>query len=240
MVIPVFRTTLGLLAVLFASAPFLTTLADAGVSAGQQGSMVGCAVALAAVAVLVRTSDESTPASPVPVVDPLPWVDPPLDHAAAPGVGTPGQVPVGRTGDGRPVTLDATAGIVVIGHGALAVAVFAAMVVALGRCASEHDETRTAFSDDVPFHDDDRPLPGSVRRAGSGLGPGTAVAVLLDARGERIASAVLIPDLGSVPRRAGPTVAVTRYGCTVRTRSGETTGERVTPVLPELDHPEAL
>lgn len=237
MTIPVLRTILCLLAVLLAFGPSVIVGADHGATAVQRGSMVACAVALVVVAVSVRAPADTDILPPVAVVDPLPWVDPPADTGASSGVARAGTVPVGRGDDGQPVTLDATAGIVVIGHGALAVAVFAAMVVALGRCASEQDEARTVCSDDVRLPDDDRVLPGVVRRAGSGLGSGTAVAVLLDGRGQRVASVVLVPDLGTAPRQDGPTIDVTRYGCTTRSRPGAT-GRRVAPVLPELGQPD--
>lgn len=212
-----------------------------------------CAGVLGVVAALVRaapTSSDGVATGPVRVVDPAarsdaPGGTPPAADALTdddevvdgqPGgratPAGPGELLLGRTDDGVQVTLDARRGIVLIGHGALADAVFVATAAALGRCASRSDEVRVAVSDDAARLDT---LPGSVRRAGTGLAPGIAVAAVIDAAGARRASVVLVPDLGVAPRQDGPTVDVTRYGCVARSDSRDRAGQRIRPVLPLLE-----
>jgi hypothetical protein len=45
---------------------------------------------------------------------------------------------------------------------------------------------------------------------------------------------VLVPDLRLVPRRAGPTIDVTRYGCSARADPRQATGVTIAPCLPVL------
>ncbi|MGU3408533.1 hypothetical protein ACLBWP_00365 [Microbacterium sp. M1A1_1b] len=257
----ILRVALVVVAVLLAFAPSIvaTTTGVTRTTGAAHGGVIACAVVLGLVALVVRTDDQDRSPPVVDTVDPVPWVDPvdpvpwvdpvddpdtpsepwdPSDRARASVSSTPWSVPVGLEHDGTPVTLDSTAGIVVIGHGALAVAVFSAVVIALARCASAADDVRTALADDLPSPDDGRVLPGPVRRAATGLGPGTAVAVLLDDRGVRIGSVVLVPDLGSVPRQAGPTLDVTRYGCSARPDPRSARGQRIAPALPALERPD--
>lgn len=181
---------------------------------------LAAAACLVVIAMLVRSApgdatDIATPAvRPPDVVPPdapgLPDTDP-----AVPDV-DPRALPVGSAPDGRPIELDASTGIVVVGRGALAVAVFTALVAELGRCAGAEDELRSVDPD------------------GSGSADGVAVAVVIDGAGGRTGSVVLVPDLRSTPRQRSPTIDVTRYGCTVRRDPDDVGSIRVIPALPLL------
>lgn len=100
-------------------------------------------------------------------------------------------------------------------------------------------ELRVALADDLLPHDH-HALPGVVRRSGTGLTAGTGVAVLLDTTGVRVGSVVLVPDLGAAPRQGGPTVLVTRYGCSTRGDDAASTVGAFAPVLPEVVLPVAV
>jgi hypothetical protein len=190
-----------------------------GVVAVVHGAVSGaaCAVGLVAVAVLVRDPVGAEDEPELPVVH-LP-VEP--DTAV---VATLDGLAVGTDPDGRLVHLDATAGIVVIGRGALAVGVFTALAAALSAAAEDAHVVRLAAGDGIA-------LPGARR----GVADGTAVAVVLDETGGRVASVVLVPDLRTLPRRPASTVEVSRYGCTVRADPDAPRGVVVVPALPVLE-----
>jgi len=184
-------------------------------------SGAACAAVLLVVAVLVRdpigTEDESElPVAHLPVEPDTP-VDATLDALA-----------VGTDPDGRLVHLDATAGIVVIGRGALAVGVFTALTASLSAAAADAHTVRFAAGEGIA-------LPGARR----GVADGAAVAVVLDGSGGRVASVVLVPDLGTLPCRPASTVEVSRYGCTVRVDPDAARGVVVVPGLPVLEPSDA-
>ncbi|WP_267419407.1 MULTISPECIES: hypothetical protein [unclassified Curtobacterium] len=176
-----------------------------------------CALVLLAVTVLVR--------DPV-VVEQEPELPP--THLPAepdiPAAATLDALPVGTDPDGRLVHLDATLGVVVIGHGALAVGVFTALAAALSAAADDTHDVRLAAGDGVA-------LPAGRR----GMAAGAAVAVVLDASGVRVASVVVVPDLRTLPRGPASTVEVSRYGCTVRADPEAPRGVAVAPALPALE-----
>jgi hypothetical protein len=181
-----------------------------------------CAACLLAVAALVRDPDvpeyePKLPAAHLPVEFDVP-VAAPLDGLT-----------VGTDPDGQLVRLDATAGIVVIGHGALAVSVFTALAAALSAAARDTDVVRLAAGEDLAL-----PAPRG------GVPDGTAVAVVLDESGVRLASVVLVPDLRTVPRRPASTVEVSRYGCSVRVDPDAPRSVVVVPALPALEPMEPL
>jgi hypothetical protein len=187
-------------------------------------SCAGCAVGLLAVAVLVRdpVGSEDEPELTVAhlPVEPDPPVAATLDGLA-----------VGTDRNGRLVHLDATTGdattgIVVIGHGALAVGVFTALAGALSAAADDALVVRLAAGADVD-------LPA----ARGGVPDGVAVAVVLDESGVRIASVVLVPDVRTLPRRPASTIEVSRYGCSVRADPDRPRGVVVAPALPALEPP---
>ncbi|MBF4581248.1 hypothetical protein ITJ54_01040 [Curtobacterium sp. VKM Ac-2865] len=181
-----------------------------------------CAVGLLVVAALVRDpvvteQQPGLPTAHLPVELDVPVVTR-LDELA-----------VGTDADGRLVHLDATAGIVVIGHGALAVGVFTALAAALSAAADDTHDVRLAAGDDIA-------LPASR----AGVPDSVAVAVVLDESGFRVASVVLVPDLRTLPRRPASTVEVSRYGCSVRADPDAPRGVAVVPALPALEPLEPL
>lgn len=231
-------TLLVLRACLVAGAMLLVVGTDT-TSGVARTTALASAVVLAVLATVVRAAPAPELAEgsvPVDVIDPATWSDPSVVDASDPAAVerslSPGELLVGRTDDGVDVTLDACSGLVVIGHGAVAQAVFLAAVAALSRGVTDADEVRVATADDLAHLG---PLPGTLRRSRTGLDTGIAVAAVLDAGGGRLASVVLVPDLGSAPRRDGPTVDVTRYGCVARTDPRSRAGQRISPALPLLD-----
>lgn len=142
---------------------------------------------------------------------------------------------LGHDPDGRLVELhDQDDGgpthVVVIGTGAVAVAVFRAVAEQLRRAATRFDGgTRAACDPEL--------------RAALGLGSGTepcpplpedlAVVTTVHPDGGITSTAVLVPGSGQLPRRWNVAVEVTRYGCTVR-RPAHSRGVALSPVLPEL------
>lgn len=134
---------------------------------------------------------------------------------------------LGRAPDGAAVTAPASARVVVTGRGALATAVFRALVAQLPS-ASDVGITRTAADAELTRVDAERPL-----------GDGLAVSVRLHDDGRRAASVVLVPGLGAFPRGWDVAVQVSRHGCVVRRRGRAEPGTRVAPTLPQLDEVDA-
>lgn len=134
---------------------------------------------------------------------------------------------LGRAPDGAAVTAPASARVVVTGRGALATAVFRALVAQLPS-ASGVGVTRTAADAELTRVDAERPL-----------GDGLAVSVRLHDDGRRAASVVLVPGLGAFPRGWDVAVQVSRHGCVVRRRGRAGPGTRVAPTLPQLDEVDA-
>lgn len=184
--------------------------------------------------------------APTSAVLDLPAVD---DDAGGAADGRP--VVLGTTPDGRVVSVDARSRphILVIGSGALALAVFRAVAAQVRAAAGPDDDVRVASSADA------RALVG----AGTGRCPpmpsGTAAIVVGPAdrahgdgtctRDERAigstppgtgATAVLVPGLSIVPRLWDVAVEVTRHGCTVRFPH-DARGTVVVPALPRLGGP---
>ncbi|WIE74337.1 hypothetical protein [Curtobacterium sp. MCSS17_007] len=148
-----------------------------------------------------------------------------------------GVISLGRTADGRPVRVstgaDGTCHLVVVGVGALADAVFAAIATQLtvldgSAPGGTAVEVREAFGPGVGR--------GAVTGAESpALPDGTAVAVRLEPDGGPLLTVVLVPGLHLLPRQWDHLVEVSRHGCRVQDRSGArwTTIEPVLPVLTE-------
>lgn len=232
--------TLLVLRVCLVAGATLLTVGTGTTSGVARTTALASAVVLAVLAAVVRAAPTPNAAEgsvPVDVIDPATWSDPsavdpsaldPSDPSAVERSRSPGELLVGRADDGVDVILDARSGLVVIGHGAVAEAVFLAAVAALCRGVTDPDELRVATADDLAHLG---PLPGTVRRSGTGLDVGIAVAAVVDAGGARLASVVLVPDLGAAPRRDGPTVDVTRYGCVARTDPRSRSGQRIRPSL---------
>lgn len=213
----------------------------------QRVVVVLAAVALGLVCLVVRADPEPSVRAPRP--DP-PMISELVDGTAPRGDGAPphgdGTVPpgtggtdrarhrsvvAGHTVDGAPVTLDATAGILVVGRGALAVAVFRGLAGALHADPDADEELRAARADDVT-------VPADGPSTGGPMPSGTAVAVVVDGGGSRIASVVLVPDLGRRPRGPCATIDVTRYGCRLRSDPDSVVGVQLAPVLPPLGPPD--
>lgn len=193
---------------------------------GQRIASVSAALLLGAIATTVRSRSADTE-RPVPIDVRLP-----VDEVVADVETEGGALHVGRGIGGEPVSLDRLDGVLVVGHGALAVGVFAAVTAALGATATDDQELRVAHGADVV-------LPELSCPAAATLPSGVAAAVLVGADGSRGGSVVLVPDLRSRPRGPCPTIEVTRYGCTLRTDPDAPVGMALAPVLPGLDPPVA-
>jgi hypothetical protein len=222
----------------------------APISGAGQGVLLGAGACCALVDVVLHRSALPDPgAGPVAVVAPpgpgQPAGPDPLGvpERTAPATedsdGTPTLV-LGHAPGGRVLRVDAASHVVVVGAGALAVAVFRGLAEQLRAVAVHTDEDlRWAVApellDAVGTGSDD-PAP-STRSASAlsvhALPSGTSVAVRMDADGRPHGSVVLVAGLGSVPRRQDVTVEVSRYGCSVR-RSDEHAAVRVSPALPGL------
>lgn|GEM_PF-4743674 len=196
---------------------------------GQRTASLAAAVILGAIASVVRSRSANTE-RPAPIEVRFPMdevvVDLVPDGRALDG----GALHVGRVVGGEPVSIDRLDGVLVVGRGALAAGVFAAVTAGLGATATADQELRVAHGADVV-------LPELACAPVATLPSGVAVAVLVGADGSRDGSVVLVPDLRSRPRRPCPTIEVTRYGCTLRSDPDEPVGMALAPVLPGLDPP---
>jgi hypothetical protein len=201
---------------------------------GQRTTSLAAAVVLGAIASVVRSraADTDRPA-PVEARFPMDEVvaEPAPDGRAPDGRALDGgALHVGRVIGGGPVSIDRLDGVLVVGRGALAAGVFAAVTAALGAMATADQELRVAHGTDVV-------LPELPCAPVATLPSGVAVAALVGADGSRDGSVVLVPDLRFRPRRPCPTIEVTRYGCTLRGDPDEPVGMALAPVLPGLDPP---
>lgn len=179
------------------------------------------------------------PTNSVDATDPAAseWARPTTPVSTAAGASTTAapSIVLGHDPDGRVVELrDQDDGepthVVVIGTGALAIAVFRAVAAQLRGPSGRFDGgTRSACDPEL--------------RAALGLGTGSdpcpplpedlAVVTAVRADGRLTSTAVLVPGPGQLPRRWNVVVEVTRYGCTVR-RPAHSRGVALSPVLPEL------
>ncbi|MCS5507786.1 hypothetical protein NY546_00535 [Curtobacterium flaccumfaciens pv. flaccumfaciens] len=221
----------------------------APISGAGQSVLLGAGACCALVDVVLHRSAPPDPGTrPAPVVAPRapdqPAAADPLGSTAqatgttsADGDGTPALV-LGHGSGGNLLRVDAGSHIVVVGAGALAVAVFRGLAEQL-RAAAVHadDDLRWAVA------------PGLIDAAGSGiddpvpttssapsvetLPPGTSVAVWMGTDGRPHGTVVLVPGLGAAPRHRDVTVEVSRYGCSVRRLDGHGV-VRVFPALPVL------
>ena len=144
-----------------------------------------------------------------------------------------GSVTLGECPDGTAATADPVEGIAVLGRGALARAVFAALVDQLDRALRAapglgQAELRVAA---------DTAVVGG-RRVRPGMSPGTAAASVVSADGVVLATVVLAAGLSAAPIAWGTVVDVTRHGCRVRHRAHpDDPGREVRPILPLLEPP---
>jgi hypothetical protein len=153
------------------------------------------------------------------------------------GVADGRPVVLGTTPDGRVVSVDARSGphVVVIGSGALALAVFRAVAAQVRAAAGPNDDVRVASSADA------RGLVGAGTDQCPPMPSGTAAIVVgtpdrADGDGTSRATVVLVPGLSVVPRLWDVAVEVTRHGCTVRFPH-DARGTDVVPALPRLGGP---
>lgn len=197
---------------------------------GQRIASLSATVVLAVIAAAVRARPAETERPAIDVR--LPMDEVVVDVAAEGGELEGGALHVGRVIGGEPVSIDRLDGVLVVGRGALAVGVFAAVTAGLGATATTDQELRVAHGADVV-------LPELASAPVATLPSGVAVAVLVDVDGARTGSVVLVPDLRSRPRERCPTIEVTRYGCTLRSDPDEPVGLALAPVLPALDPPGA-
>ncbi|PZF59837.1 hypothetical protein DEJ23_02190 [Curtobacterium sp. MCSS17_008] len=191
----------------------------------------GCCGALDVL--VVRTAPVAEPSGPL-LVDPV-GADPltPREEAREPRA-----VVLGRSSDGRPVRIAVGAGgtchVVVVGVGALAEAVFAAVSEQLADLALHSTLDGAAAPDRVRTATGPRPGPDVSAGAGvPGLPSGTAVAVRLGPEGEPRTTVVLVPGLHLLPRRWDLLVEVSRHGCRVQDVPGAAP-TAIEPVLPVL------
>jgi hypothetical protein len=218
----------------------------APISGAGQGVLLGAGACCALVDVVLHRSASADPGTlPVAVVAPAE-----LDQPAEPGqLGVPealtGTVPedgdgtpalvLGHGPGGRVLRVDATSHVVVVGAGALAVAVFRGLAEQL-RAAAVHTEEDLRRADAPELLDavgtgSDDAAPSTL--SASTLPSGTSVAVRMGADGRPHGSVVLVAGLGSAPRQRDVTVEVSRYGCSVRRRDDHAV-VRVSPALPVL------
>ncbi|PZE28209.1 hypothetical protein [Curtobacterium sp. MCLR17_055] len=232
----------------------------APISGAGQGVLLGAGACCALVDVVLHRSASPDP-DPDPDPDPVAVVAPPgpdqpaeSESLGAPetltgtvpedGDGTPALV-LGHGPGGRVLRVDAASHVVVVGAGALAVAVFRGLAEQL-RAAAVHTEEDLRWAaapevlDTVATGSAD---PASSARSAStraastlsvhALPSGTSVAVRMGADGRPHGSVVLVAGLGSAPRQQDVTVEVSRYGCSVR-RPDDHAVVRVSPALPVL------
>lgn len=204
---------------------------------------------------LRTTSDESEPESTR--THPLPGTSD--DRPARQAQSLRSELLLGHDGEGEPIghelgTSDRPTHLVVVGAGALALAVFvefagllratptataAATAIASGTVTVTGTETagfggavRTALADELV--DALSPIAAlDAARATKSLPAGTAVAVLTDADGRIRTTIVLVPSDRLRPRAWDTLVEVTRYGCSVR-RVQDHRSRGLDPALPAL------
>jgi len=221
----------------------------APISGAGQSVLLGAGACCALVDVVLHRSAPPDPGTrPAQVVAPRA----PDQPAAADPLGSPEQ-PTGTTsedGDGTPalvlghgpggnlLRVDAGSHIVVVGAGALAVAVFRGLAEQLSAAAVHaDDDLRWAVApgllDAAGSRSDDPAPTTSSAPSVETLPSGTSVAVWMGADGRPLGTVVLVPGLGAAPRHRDVTVEVSRYGCSVRRLDGHGF-VRVSPALPVL------
>ena len=221
----------------------------APISGAGQSVLLGAGACCALVDVVLHRSAPPDPGTrPAPVVAPRapdqPAAADPLGSTAqatgttsADGDGTPALV-LGHGSGGNLLRVDAGSHIVVVGAGALAVAVFRGLAEQL-RAAAVHadDDLRWAVAPgllDAAGSGSDDPVPTtSSAPSVDTLPSGTSVAVWMGTDGRPLGTVVLVPGLGAAPRHRDVTVEVSRYGCSVRRLDGDGV-VRVSPALPVL------
>ncbi|MBT1630545.1 hypothetical protein [Curtobacterium flaccumfaciens] len=227
------------------------TLVVAGVlapiSGAGQSVLLGAGACCALVDVVLHRSAPPDPGTrPAPVVaprapdqpaaaDPLGSPEQPTGTTSADGDGTPALV-LGHGPGGNLLRVDAGSHIVVVGAGALAVAVFRGLAEQL-RAAAVDDDLRWAVApgllDAAGSRSDDPAPTTSSAPSVETLPSGTSVAVWMGTDGRPLGTVVLVPGLGAAPRHRDVTVEVSRYGCSVRRLDGDGV-VRVSPALPVL------
>ncbi|MBF4626384.1 hypothetical protein [Curtobacterium flaccumfaciens] len=225
----------------------------APISGAGQGVLLGAGACCALVdAVLHRSAspDPDPDPDPDPVVaprgpdqpaEPEPLSAPETLVGAVPedGDGTPALV-LGHGPGGRVLQVDAASHVVVVGAGALAVAVFRGLAEQLRAAAAHTDEDlRWAAAPeglDAVGTSSAEPAPSARSASTLSVHPlpsGTSVAVRMGSDGRPHGSVVLVAGLGSAPRQRDVTVEISRYGCSVR-RPDDHAVVRVSPALPVL------
>lgn len=145
---------------------------------------------------------------------------------------------LGYGSGGTLLRVDPGSHVVVVGAGALAVAVFRGLAEQL-RAVAAHadDDLRWAVAPglvDAAGSSSDDPAPSTPTTPSvETLPSGTSVAVWMHADGRPLGTVVLVAGLGSAPRHRDVTVEVSRYGCSVRRLDGDGV-VRVSPALPVL------
>lgn len=221
----------------------------APISGAGQGVLLGAGACCALVDVVLHRSASPDP-DPVAVVaprgpdqpaEPEPLGAPETLVGAVPedGDGTPALV-LGHGPGGRVLRVDAASHVVVVGAGALAVAVFRGLAEQLRAAAVHTDEDlRWAAAPeglDAVGTSSAEPAPSARSASTLSVHPlpsGTSVAVRMGADGRPHGSVVLVAGLGSAPRQRDVTVEVSRYGCSV-SRADDHAVVRVFPALPVL------
>lgn len=219
----------------------------APISGAGQSVLLGAGACCALVDVVLHRSAPPDPGTrPAPVVaprapdqpaaaDPLGSTAQPTGTTSADGDGTPALV-LGHGPGGNLLRVDAGSHIVVVGAGALAVAVFRGLAEQLSAAAVD-DDLRWAVApgllDAAGSRSDDPAPTTSSAPSVETLPSGTSVAVWMGADGRPLGTVVLVPGLGAAPRHRDVTVEVSRYGCSVRRLDGHGV-VRVSPALPVL------
>ncbi|MBT1605720.1 hypothetical protein [Curtobacterium flaccumfaciens] len=221
----------------------------APISGAGQSVLLGAGACCALVDVVLHRSALPDPGTrPAQVVAPRapdqPVAADPLGSPAQPTGTTPEDddgtavVVLGHGPGGNLLRVDAGSHIVVVGAGALAVAVFRGLAEQL-RAAAVHadDDLRWAVApgllDAAGSRSDDPAPTTSSAPSVETLPSGTSVAVWMGADGRPHGTVVLVPGLGAAPRHRDVTVEVSRYGCSVRRLDGHGV-VRVFPALPVL------
>ncbi|GAA3336039.1 hypothetical protein HP467_12250 [Curtobacterium albidum] len=235
------RTALVGTAVLLGLAAVLLAL-DGPARAVLFGASCCCALLdRAATRSLRATSDEPEPESARRHLDPGTSDDRPARQAQS----RRSDLLLGHDDDGEPIghelgTPGRPTHLVVVGTGALALAVFVELADLLRATATATGTAtagfggavRTALADDLV---DARPPVAALDGAPAGvsLPAGTAVAVLSDADERIRTTIVLVPSERMQPRAWDTIVEVTRYGCSVR-RAQDHRSRAFDPALPSL------